>query len=197
MTSTAAALRATLLSSALLASPAAWACGYHDPASLNRGILNWVYPNALYVTSAVWRAQLDGLLSRDDRPDATKALLGYGVAVKQLGQFRDDLSLVRGGHDEPAISMVLLGPMLWTRFAPTETGLDMTPDAAGPAIDDVVIVTDEPVLKALVEGKVTPETAREMGLIRLYGTSERVQRVASWLNRLSQPADRETAKASG
>ena len=117
-------LQAALLGSALAMAPSVSACGYHDAGSINRGMLNWAYPNALYVTSAVWKAQLDGLLSRDDRPAATRALLGYGTAVKELGQLRDGLSLVRDhGRNDPTISLVLIGPMLWARLAPANTRL--------------------------------------------------------------------------
>lgn len=189
--------RLVLLATALLFGPSAWACGYHDPASINRGILNWIYPNALYVTSAVWRAQLDGQLSRDDRPLATKKLLGYGSAVKQLSRLRDGLWRVRDGNGDPAIALLMIEPMLWTRFEPAHTGLDMKPDAGGPASNDVVIITDEPVVKALVDGRVTPRAARELGLIRIYGVASAVQNVTAWLDRLSQPALEEAVKPNG
>jgi hypothetical protein len=191
-------LQAALLGLALALAPSVSACGYHDAGSINRGMLNWAYPNALYVTSAVWKAQLDGLLSRDDRPAATRALLGYGTAVKELGQLRDGLSLVRDhGRDDPTISLVLIGPMLWARLAPANTRLEMIPHTTGPSSGDVVIVTDEPVIKALVEGQVAPQTAQELGLIRFYGAPEAVQRAASWLNRLNQPAIEVPVKSSG
>ena len=61
-------LLAAIMILALANAPSELACGYHDAGSINRGMLNLVYPNALYVTSAVWKAQLVGLLSRDDRP---------------------------------------------------------------------------------------------------------------------------------
>ena len=31
--------------------------------------MNWVYPDSLHVRSAVWRAQLDGVLARDQLAD--------------------------------------------------------------------------------------------------------------------------------
>lgn len=186
------------LSSVVAFAPAAWACGYHDAGSINRGMLNWAYPNALYVTSAVWKAQLDGLLWRDDRPAATRALLGYGTAVKDLGRLRDGLSLAREHDpDDPSISLVLIGPMLWARLVPGDSGLELMADTKGPLSGDVVIVTDEPVIKALVEGHVAPQTAREMGLIRFYGTPQAVQRATAWLDRLPQPATKDAVKSSG
>ena len=97
----------------------------------------------------------------------------------------------------PPFPLVLIGPMLWARLAPDNTGLEMIPHTKGPSNGDVVIVTDEPVIKALVEGQVAPQTARELGLIRFYGAPEAVQRAASWLDRLTQPAIEDPVKSSG
>lgn len=139
-------IRSVVLASVLIAAPAGWACGYHSGISIARVTLNFVYPNALHVRSAVWKAQMDGLLLRDDRPAAAKALVGYGAAVKDLGRLRNGLSLVRDNDgNDPAISIVLAGPMLWARLARDGTDLDMALHASGPAAGDVVLVTDEPV----------------------------------------------------
>ena len=126
---------------------------------------------------------------------AIKALLGYGYrkAVRELDAFRDGLSFSLGGRGAPAFSMVLIGPMLWTRFETTGTTLNMTPHVAGPSKGDVVIVTDEPVVAALIDGRITPQAARELGLIRFYGSPEAVQDVTSWLDRSSL---RKSAKAA-
>ncbi len=112
-------------------STTAISCGYEDPSSADttRGILNWTYPHALYVTSAVWSAQSDGVIPPNESAPTIKALLGYGYrkAVKELDALRDGLSVVVGGHGAPAFSVVLIGPMLWTRFETTGTTLTMTP----------------------------------------------------------------------
>jgi hypothetical protein len=180
-----------LISAASLAAGSTYAvaCGFEDPKSANfaRGSLNWAFPNALYVTSAIWRAQLEGAIPRNDLPSANKALLGYGEAVKQLGILRDGLSKVRDGQITPAFSLVLIGPMLWTHFEPTQTGLNMRPLADGPSNGDVVLVTDGPVIRALIDGQVTPQAALERGLIRFYGAPELVEDVTSWLDRFPAP----------
>jgi hypothetical protein len=62
--------------------------------------------------------------------------------------------------------------------------LNMTSHVAGPSSGDVVIVTDEPVVAALNEGQVTPQAARELGLMRLYGSPATVQDMMAWLDRL-------------
>ena len=121
----------TLLAAASLVggSTAASPCGYDDPtsASIARGILNWAYPDALHVPAAVWNAQQQGTLGRDDQSAAVKALLGYHKAVQRLGAFRDRLSAVVDAGAAPTFSMVLIGPMLWTRYEMAGATLGMTP----------------------------------------------------------------------
>lgn len=188
--------RASILAAGLVGGPtAAWPCGYEDPASAGnaRGILNWVYPDALHVATAVWNAQQQGIIGRDEQPAAVRALLGYHKAVRMLGTFRDRLSAVVDGGAAPAFSMVLIGPMLWTHYELTGATLSMTPHVDGPANGDVVVVTDEPVVAALNEGRVTPQAARKLGLMRIYGSAGAVQDVTSWLDRASQ---RESARAA-
>ena len=42
---------------AVAAAPAAGACGYHDPTTVSRGMLNWVYPNAPLCANGRWQAE--------------------------------------------------------------------------------------------------------------------------------------------
>lgn len=157
----------------------AFPCGFEDPngADRARGTLNWAYPDALHVTSAVWRAQLEGVLSRDDRPAAVKALVGFRRITADLSALRERLAPDRGEPDLPAFSMVLIGPMLWNRFASVGKALTISVHASGPEDEDVVIVTDQPVLAALIEGRITPQAAQERGLIRFYGPADRVSAI--------------------
>ena len=174
----------------------AFACGFEDPTSISvtRGVLNLAYPNALHVISAVWRAQLDGLIARNELPAGAQPLLGYHHAVRRLGAFRDRLSAAIAGGEASPFSVVLIGPMLWTNYRPIGAALDMTPHAKGPLSGDVVIVTDLPVIAALAQGRVTAQQARELGLMRLYGSAAAVRDVISWLDRMSSHAnlDRQT-----
>jgi hypothetical protein len=168
-------------------STVAWPCGYEDPSSAStaRGILNFVYPDALHVATAIWNAQQQGVIGRDERPAAIKTLLGYHKAVQRLGVFRDSLSAAVDGGSMPAISIVFIEPMLWTRYELAGVTLNMTPHVDGPANGDVVIVTDEFVVAALNEGQITPQAARKLGLMRIYGSPTAVQDVVSWLDRVS------------
>jgi hypothetical protein len=70
----------------------------------------------------------------------------------------------------------------------------MTPHATGPRPDDVVVVTDAPVVRALLDGTLTPAEAQARGLVRLYGPTRPRAGVASLLDRL-RPAPRAGARA--
>lgn len=164
---------------------AALGCGFEDPksAAAARGVLNWAFPEALHVGTAVWQAQAAGVIGRDQTPAAAKALLGYQKATERLSAFRDGLVAGLNGHEVPSVSVVMLGPMLWTRFERNGMGVDMAMHASGPASGDTVIVTDEPVIAALVDGRLTPRDARRLGLMRLYGPAGAVATLANWLDR--------------
>jgi hypothetical protein len=146
-------------------------------------MFNWAYPDSLHVRSAVWTAQLEGRLARDDRPVAAKALLGYGQVVKELSRLRDVLDKVRH-PDDPSVAVVLLGPVLWTRLESRASSLELTPHVAGPAPGDVVVVTEEVVIRGLIESQISPQEALDLGLIRLYGAPEAVHRLTAWFSRV-------------
>jgi hypothetical protein len=180
---------ALFMATALVAaSTAAMSCGYDDPSGVStiRGMLNFIYPKSLYVIPAVFHAQADHLIDRDDRPPAVKGLLGYQQAVAKLVLLRDRLAAVSGEDPKPAFAIMLIGPALWARFEPNADGLAMAPHVGGPAPGDVVIVTDEPVVAALVDGRLTAAAAAELGLVRYYGASEAVSAAEAWLDRSTQ-----------
>jgi len=145
-----------------------------------RGMLNLTYPKALYVTSAVWRAQQENIVARDDRSPAVRALLGYQLAVRKLAALRERLVGAEAAR-APSFAIVLLGPMLWTRYERAPGGLSMTPHVDGPKTGDVVMVTDEPVIEAMVEDRLTSTDALELGLIRYYGEQDSISALSDWL----------------
>lgn len=147
-------LRATAAVLALLL-PAgrALACGFEDPgnAAIQRGLLNVAFPKALWVQTAVWQAQAAGLLARDTSLPGNRALLGFRRATDALATVARDLDA--GPEAVPAFTLVMIGPVLWTRFADEGQGLKTTPHVNGPTAGDVVVVTDEPVVLALTTGR--------------------------------------------
>jgi hypothetical protein len=187
------AIAPLLLALALALPSPAQACGYHDPSSMNLGALNMAYPDSLHVRTAVWMAQRDGELpprepSPDGDPQAAtiRSMMRLGRTVAMLGALRDRMALTIGGRPAPSFSLILIGPMLWARFEPRNGELALQPHADGPAQGDVIVVTDEPVIAALAEERITPQTARRLGLVRLYGDRASVEEVESLLARQAQ-----------
>lgn len=176
----------------LASSPVAHACGYHDPAGASVGMLNWAYPDALHVRTAVWMAQASGVLAaRESLPaadpqsatDRLQQMVRWRETQSRLVAVQGRIHAALDGQPMPAFAVVLIGPMLWTRFVGGESGVTMVPHAAGPAQDDVVIVTDEGVIAALAKGRITAREARAQGLVKAYGARERVERLSALLDR--------------
>lgn len=185
-------LGSLVLAAALAGSPAARACGYHDPSALNLGMLNLAYPDALFVRTAVWMAQRDGVIAGDlATPGDGQAPPTRGSAdrlfstLAALGQLRERLQVALDGHPQPSFSMVLMKPMLWSRFEIQGASLNLQAHAVGPTASDVVIVSDEPVVEALLSGRISPQDAQARGLVRLYGVAADVTKVSALLGRLT------------
>lgn len=159
-----------------LISATAMACGFEDPSSLasQRGILNIVYPKSLYVSNAIWHAQAEGLLERDVSLKPTKALVGFNRVSTQLRTIGLALDQTAPQQILPEYSIVLLETMLWANYTPTPSGTVVTVHGKGPRGDDVVIVTDYPVVKAIVKGSLSADTAHDLGLLRYYGDADKI-----------------------
>jgi hypothetical protein len=179
---------------ALLLAPwrSAFACGYHDPAGASVGMLNWAYPDSLHVRTAVWMAQAGGVLAAREPPpigDPLSATFRFQQSLRlrdtqvRLEQLRERAHAALAGEPMPAFAVVLIGPMLWTRFEVSAGNVTMVQHATGPAPDDVVLVTDEVVVAALADGTITTEAARVQGLVKAYGASEELGRVSALLDR--------------
>jgi hypothetical protein len=173
--------------SGLQFSGALQACGYEDPASVALGALNITYPNALYVGTAVWQARQDGLLpvkspQFNGGPDTALQAGQDGrlQAVKALYQLRRHL-----GNDPamPPVAVVFIPAVMWSRLVPQPDKLSLTMHVAGPQTDDVVLITEPAALQAWAGKSLTTEQLLDNGLVRLYGSVERVAQVREALTR--------------
>jgi hypothetical protein len=147
-------------------------------------MMNWVYPNSLYVQTAVWQAEDAGVLpSRAAEP--IKDLFAYqrtAQAMRAYGELITKADLAAG--EMPHLSVVLIDTLLWTRFARTADAYAVEVHAEGPAANDVVMVTAGKVIFALVDGTLTPRIAYDRGLIRLYGPPAAVEMVTKHFDRI-------------
>jgi hypothetical protein len=167
-----------------LGAGSALSCGFEDPSNVGfqRGVLNFAFPRALWVSTAVWQAQEAGLLERDASLAGNRALLGFRRASDALSALARELD----GLDEPlpAFTLVMIGPVLWTRFASEGDALRARPHVKGPSTGDVVVVSDEPVVLALARGRIAGSTALDQGLIRLYGDKAQMAALEKALRRI-------------
>lgn len=151
------------------------ACGFHNDVAIARGMLNWVYPDALRVVGATAMAVAEERLPRSDAesgPDPFGAR--YRALAVMLDRLKDELGAAM--PSSPAFSLVLVEPMLWTRFDSDAGELRAQMHATGPRPGDLVIVTSSRVAQALVDGRFSIAEAHRLGLLRLYGTDDRQAR---------------------
>jgi hypothetical protein len=148
------------------------ACGYHDDVTLARGVLNWTYPDALHVVGAISMAVAERRLPA---PAPAGGLLGYHGTVRALDQHAQQLRMSSGDMPRPTFSLLLIEPMLWTRFV--SEGGDVRPQihVSGPQAGDLVVISGEEVIREIAKGRLSIGEAYRHGLIRLYGTEEQVR----------------------
>ena len=86
--------------------------------------------------------------------------------------------------------------MLWANYARGPDRVEAILHAKGPVPGDVVLVTDEVVIMALLDGSLGPREAWNLGLIRSYGDPADIALLEDILddlqpleNDLSPPAD--------
>jgi hypothetical protein len=142
-----------------------------------RGILNWSYPNALYVRTAVWQAEAAGVLP--PRVDSkAKDLFAFNRVLRTLDALGTRLS--RDDSVEATttrFSLVLIDSMMWSSFESGPDGFRVLKHVEGPARGDVVIVTDSKVVGALAAGRLEFPAAEALGLVRLYGDRGRMDTI--------------------
>jgi hypothetical protein len=159
------------------------ACGYHDDVSLARGVLNWVYPDALHVVGAISMAVAERRLPAAAPARGGLGLLGYHGTVRALDQHAQQLHMFSSEMPPPTFSLLLIEPMLWTRFVSDRGDVRTQVHVSGPQAGDLVIISGEEVLRAVASDRLTIGEAYRSGLIRLYGTDEQVR---SFLTRYDQ-----------
>ncbi|ASY71570.1 hypothetical protein ABIA25_006218 [Sinorhizobium fredii] len=154
-----------------LAPPPVVACGYHDDVTMARGLLNWVYPDALHVMGAMSAAVAERRLPTVDRDAEAPDLFGskYRKTTHALQQLGKAFTLA-SGVPTSSFSIVLIEPMLWTRFEAVPGGLSTDVHVTGPKPGDLVLVSGEAVIVAVAVGRLTMAEAVHLGLVRLYGS---------------------------
>lgn len=159
------------------------ACGYHDDVSRARGLLNWIYPDALRVAGAISTAVAERRLPTPAPARGGAGLLGYHGAARALDQHAQQLRMSSDEMQRPTFSLVLIEPMLWTRFVSEDGDVRAKVHVSGPQAGDLVVISGEDVIREIAHNRLSIGEAYRRGLMRLYGTEEQVR---SFLTRYDQ-----------
>ncbi len=188
------------------------ACGYEDPQSIAMGTLNFAYPDALHVGTAIWQAQVEGVLPRPIRqaPTATRTVVSSSrdpstvaalneklqlmaearAASRVIDEMRSRLAKAISAERRLPFAVVFASRMFWSRFLGGASGLISQTHVAGPEPGDVVLVTEALVLEAILAQRITLDEAFARGILRIYGDKVAAQAARDWLASLQATSER-------
>jgi hypothetical protein len=152
------------------------ACGYDSPQTASQGFLNWLYPDSLYVIGAISREVAAGRLPLANFDQTGRDLFGrrFRLTATALEQFGKMLHAASPGPSQPSVSLVVVEPMLWTRFDQGPDGLRTTVHVSGAQPGDLVLVAGEAVIAEIAARRLTFGQAAERGVVRLYGSAPQI-----------------------
>jgi hypothetical protein len=157
---------------ALAAAPAG-ACGYHG---LIGDSFSASYPGSIDVAIALRTA-----LDRNQLK--TAPAVPPLMALVRSTRWLEDFGRWAGQHaaTAPDFAVLLVEPGLWTRYRKQGSGFAMESHVATPSTGDVVLITGEPALQALVERRLSLADALKTGVVRIEGAPEAVTRLQQTL----------------
>jgi len=166
---------ATLLAAA--AASRAIACAFDSGgAGVFDGSFEAVQPKASVVYFAIVDAVEQGVLDRAAFQTITPGAAGYWQAVGRINGFHRRLAAANGSHTAPALSLLFIESNLWARLEPGPQGLTLSVHTPRARDGDVVVLTSEGALAAVLDGRLPVKAALDRGLIALDGEAAGVDR---------------------
>jgi hypothetical protein len=130
------------------------------------------------VAVAIHGAVSEGRLARLVDAPATLALIRANSVMQSFA-----MALRSDAPDLPPVALVLVEAHLWGRAVPGPGRLSWQTHADGPAGGDVIVVTGEPVLAALLDGRLRWQAAIASGLVVVAGPEPALEQVVAILSR--------------
>lgn len=153
-----------------MSAPQAFACGFDAVVG---DTFSAQHPASISVALAISEGVRAGRIGAEAAAPIEAGPKGYWRAMSRLQRFQHLLGEAAGDRtDLPDMSVLLVDSQLWTRFRASQSGYRIEQHAAGPAPDDVVIITGEYVLDQIAAGAISPAEALETGVIAVDGRSE-------------------------
>jgi len=165
---------------AAVVAPVAMACGFDG---LLGDQFSAQHAKSLPVAFAISDAVAAGAIGKGALAPIEPGQKGYWRAMTRLQELAQTLS---GDADKratpPNVAVLLIDSRLWTRLRGGPSGYEIEAHAPGPAPEDVVIVTNEFVLAALLDGSLAAPRALNIGVLAIDGEAARVAAVRNNLS---------------
>lgn len=168
-------------------------------------MLNWIYPNSLDVTGAIWRAQQEGLLPPPDTSRITARgkrreildAMAFQKTERTIRALGAELGNMTPDGQVGRFSFVLVETALWTQFTVSTKHKLVAVNVGSPRDDDLVVVTGEVALFAMGRGALSLSTAVESGFVKLYGPPEQITHFLEMYGAIGGPTSSATGGSAG
>ena len=168
---------ALLLLASGAAAPPSIACGFDG--ILGDGF-SAEHPKSIAVAFAISDAVTAGVVDKAAIAPIVPGSQGYWRAVGRINSFRRLLSAASvGGTQSQSISLLFIDSKLWSRFSPGPQGYELQVHTTGASPEDVVIVTSEAILAAVLDGTMPAQKALDLGLIAIDGKQDEQRQCAT------------------
>jgi hypothetical protein len=189
-------LRASLALASLLclgAVPEAIGCGFHPGLEVQ---LESMHPGSFPVAVALRKAADSGVIDAAAlEAPSRRGIVVYGGTVWRLQAFNRALAESAAAAELPAsFSLGYVESQLWTRFSQADGMLRIDIHTDGPAEGETVVLTGEPVLTAVLAGKLSVDRALADGLILIEGNDSAKAAIRQVL--IETPTANRTSKRS-
>lgn len=159
-------LRIAAAAALLGATASASACGFDG---LLGDQFSAQHPKSLPVAFAINDSVVARIVDRGALAPIQAGPKGYWRAMTRLGHFASLLAETAEPGKLADVSVLLIDSRLWTRLRAGAAGYELEPHARGPAPGDAVVVTNEFILAAVTEGRLSARRALEIGVVAVDG----------------------------
>ena len=147
--------------------PAAIGCGFHPALEPQ---LESMYPGSLPVAVALRKAADNGVINAAALEAPGNGTAIYIDTVRRLQEFRKALTASPAAAELPrSFSLGYVESQLWTRYSQFDGKIRVSIHIEGPAEGEAVVLTGEPVLTAVLAGKLSVDRALADGMIQIEG----------------------------
>jgi hypothetical protein len=151
------------------------ACGFDGALGANFSAL---HPKSLVVAFAVRDAVTKGRVDRAAIAPLAPGPNGYWRAASRIRAFQRRMSASAADRGKAAgVSVLFVESQLWSRLTPQADGYRADLHMQGPMSGDVVIVTNETVLAAMLDGTLKARDALDLGVVVVDGEQVAVEAV--------------------